>query len=73
MGHNVVLLALSLLFISIVLSDDAPLVEVDFFVMSRCPDAQVCEEAFAETINEVGSIVDLRVNYIGKQKMAKEY
>jgi hypothetical protein len=39
-------------------------VRVDLFVMSRCPDALVCEQLFAPVINAVGTIVDLHVNYI---------
>jgi hypothetical protein len=39
-------------------------VQVDFFVMARCPDAQFCEQNFAEGIQAVASIIDLNLNYI---------
>jgi len=41
-------------------------VRVDLFVMSKCPDAYVCEELFQPIITQVGSIVDLNVNYIAQ-------
>jgi hypothetical protein len=44
----------------------APLVQVDLFVMSKCPDASVCESLFLNVIKQVGNITDLRVNYIAK-------
>jgi len=56
----VLLLALfSLVYIS-----QAQKVRLDFFVMSKCPDAFVCETTYKNVISQVGSIVDLHVNYI---------
>jgi len=41
-------------------------VKVDFYVMSKCPDAQVCEQTFGDAIIKLNSIIDLQVNYIAK-------
>jgi len=45
---------------------DAPPVQVDLFVMSKCPDASFCENVFSTVVKQVGSIMDLKVNYIAK-------
>lgn len=42
-------------------------VAVDFFVMSKCPDAVFCEQTFAAGIASVISIVDLNLNYIANE------
>jgi len=41
-------------------------VRLDLFVMSRCPDAVFCEGFYDHVLNEIGSIVDLNVNYIAR-------
>ncbi len=40
---------------------------VDFFVMSKCPDAQVCEVAFFPALFKISSIVNLTMNYIATE------
>ena len=50
-----------------VASADPGAVAVDFFVMSRCPDAVFCESWFAPALAAVSSIVDLRLNYIANE------
>uniref|UniRef100_A0A6B2LKE5 Uncharacterized protein n=1 Tax=Arcella intermedia TaxID=1963864 RepID=A0A6B2LKE5_9EUKA len=37
------------------------------FVMSRCPDANACEALYSGVISQVGTIVDLHVNYIASE------
>jgi len=49
------------------LKNDPDAVRVDLFVMSKCPDANVCETTMSPVIQQVGSIVDLHVNYIAQQ------
>lgn len=42
-------------------------VRVDLGVMSRCPDALLCEEVFDQVISKVGlEKIDLRLDYIAK-------
>ena len=41
-------------------------VPVQLGVMSRCPDALICESAFNEVLNRVTDKVDLSLVYIGK-------
>ncbi|KLT38614.1 hypothetical protein CC85DRAFT_289362 [Cutaneotrichosporon oleaginosum] len=49
------------------LIDDAPRVNVSLFVMSRCPDARVCENVFEEVLklDHILSKVHLEVDYLG--------
>ena len=42
-------------------------VAVDFFVMSKCPDAVFCEQTFAAGLAPVISIVELSLNYIANE------
>mmetsp|Transcript_84048 Transcript_84048/g.187610 ORF Transcript_84048/g.187610 Transcript_84048/m.187610 type:complete len:252 (-) Transcript_84048:40-795(-) len=43
-------------------------VRVEFFVMSKCPDAIVCVQAFAPALKDLASAVDLSFQYIGLVK-----
>lgn len=43
------------------------LVPVNFYVMSKCPDWQVCATTFATSFAPVASIVDLNVDVIAKE------
>lgn len=40
-------------------------VHVEFFVMSKCPDAVVCEQAFGPVLKELASAVNASFGYIG--------
>ncbi|CAF0909045.1 unnamed protein product [Didymodactylos carnosus] len=42
-------------------------VHVDFYVMSKCPDAQLCETKFADTLIKLSSIINFTVNFIAKE------
>ena len=53
------------------LAQTAP-VRVDLFVMSKCPDAEVCEDMYDGVVAEVGSIIDLHVNYIASINASTE-
>jgi len=35
-------------------------------VMSRCPDALLCEAVFDQVLNKVIGIIDLKLNYVGQ-------
>jgi len=50
---------------------DDTLVRIDLFVMALCPDAYVCETTYAPVISQVGSIVDLHLNYIANVTSSK--
>lgn len=39
-------------------------IRVDFFVMSKCPDARKCETLFAPSLLKLSSIIDFTVSYI---------
>ncbi|KAI9501107.1 hypothetical protein BX070DRAFT_177750, partial [Coemansia spiralis] len=41
-------------------------VPVEFFVMSRCPDAALMEQVFAEVVPQVHTIMDVKLNYFAK-------
>jgi len=43
-----------------------PNVKLDFYVMAKCPDAEVCEAVFAPAVVSLSAIIDLRVNYIAR-------
>ncbi|CAL1168489.1 unnamed protein product [Cladocopium goreaui] len=40
-------------------------VQVEFFVMSKCPDAKACEDSFLPVLQDLRSLVDLKFTYIG--------
>ena len=40
-------------------------------VMSRCPDAILCESVFDEVIGEVGNKIDLTLTFIGTYVFAR--
>lgn len=42
-------------------------VAVDFYVMSRCPDAVACEQTFLSSLQEVKDLIKLDINYIATQ------
>ncbi|GMK59144.1 hypothetical protein CspeluHIS016_0701590 [Cutaneotrichosporon spelunceum] len=46
---------------------DAPLVNVSLFVMSRCPDARICETVFEEVfkLDHMMDKVNLNIDYLG--------
>ncbi|CAF1362135.1 unnamed protein product, partial [Adineta steineri] len=48
---------------SITVVSDKP-VRVDFFVMSKCPDAKKCETLFGPTLLKLSSIINFTVSYI---------
>ena len=39
-------------------------VPVEFFVMSKCPDARMCGEVFGPALKELAPALDLRFSYI---------
>lgn len=41
-------------------------VPVTLGVMSRCPDALICEAAFDKTLSQVGDKIDLSLSFIGR-------
>ncbi|KAJ2860967.1 hypothetical protein GGI22_002573, partial [Coemansia erecta] len=41
-------------------------VRVEFFVMSRCPDAVKMEQAFSQVVDSVHSIMDVQLSFIAK-------
>mmetsp|Transcript_32075 Transcript_32075/g.92151 ORF Transcript_32075/g.92151 Transcript_32075/m.92151 type:complete len:218 (+) Transcript_32075:118-771(+) len=43
-------------------------VHVEFFVMSKCPDAITCEDAFGPVLKELASAVNVSFEYIGSPK-----
>jgi len=49
------------------LDDDSKLVPVILGVMSRCPDALLCESVFDDVLKEVGSKMSLEMTYIAKE------
>ncbi|CAF4318029.1 unnamed protein product [Rotaria socialis] len=48
-------------------------VRVDFFVMSKCPDARKCELLFTPTLSKLFPIVNFTVSYIGYEKKSNEF
>eukprot|EP00933_Yihiella_yeosuensis_P047157 TRINITY_DN42859_c0_g1_i1.p1 TRINITY_DN42859_c0_g1~~TRINITY_DN42859_c0_g1_i1.p1 ORF type:complete len:240 (-),score=49.29 TRINITY_DN42859_c0_g1_i1:206-925(-) len=42
------------------------LVGVEFFVMSKCPDAQACEKTFVPVLKRLAPLVSARFTYIAK-------
>jgi len=48
---------------SMTIISDRP-VHVDFFVMSKCPDARKCETLFAPTLLKLSSIINFTISYI---------
>jgi len=51
---------------STVTAQSAGSVKVDFYVMSKCPDAAVCESTFGNAVIQLASIIDFHVDYIAK-------
>jgi hypothetical protein len=41
-------------------------VPVTLGVMSRCPDALLCEAVFDQVLHSVGGITDLNLTYVGQ-------
>ncbi|CAK9072924.1 unnamed protein product [Durusdinium trenchii] len=41
------------------------IVTVDFFVMSKCPDAKLCEETFLPVLKDLASLVSVNFTYLG--------
>ncbi|CAF2787125.1 unnamed protein product [Rotaria sp. Silwood2] len=50
---------------------DTP-VRVDFFVMSKCPDARKCELLFAPSLLKLSSIINFTVSYIAYETNSNE-
>ena len=48
-------------------------VRVDFFVMSRCPDARICEILFAPSLLKLSSIINFTVSYIAQEIKPNEF
>ncbi|ORY39203.1 hypothetical protein BCR35DRAFT_311490 [Leucosporidium creatinivorum] len=48
-------------------------VPVTLGVMSKCPDAQVCEILFDRVLDQVGSMVDISLTYIGSIDKEDKY
>lgn len=48
-------------------SSPADKVKVEFFVMSRCPDAAYCEATFVPALFQLSPILDLSVDYIARR------
>jgi len=48
--------------VSSISADDR--VKVSFYVMSKCPDATICESLFGPVVQKLSSIIDLHVDYI---------
>eukprot|EP00128_Syssomonas_multiformis_P005794 Colp12_sorted_trinity150504_noHs@10499 len=42
-------------------------VAVDFFVMSKCPDAAYCEKYYNDAIHKLAPIIDVKINYIASK------
>jgi len=49
-----------------VASDADGKVSVNFYVMSKCPDAEACEIIFSPALHQVSSIIDLHVDFIAR-------
>ncbi|KAJ1920438.1 hypothetical protein H4219_001275 [Mycoemilia scoparia] len=48
-------------------------VDVDLFVMSRCPDAQLVEREFNTIVDDVGPILNIKQHFIGTVNATAEY
>lgn len=48
-------------------------VHVDFYVMSKCPDARKCELLFLPSLLKLSSIVNLTVSFIGSEPRSNEF
>ncbi|KNE98498.1 hypothetical protein PSTG_08237 [Puccinia striiformis f. sp. tritici PST-78] len=53
--------------------DRRKLVPVVLGVMSKCPDAQICEDVFDKVLAEVADKVDILLTYIGEIDPSAEY
>jgi len=51
---------------------DGP-VRVDFFVMSKCPDARKCETLFSPSLLKLSSILNFTVSYIASESKSNEF
>mmetsp|Transcript_3126 Transcript_3126/g.7276 ORF Transcript_3126/g.7276 Transcript_3126/m.7276 type:complete len:246 (-) Transcript_3126:122-859(-) len=49
-------------------SSASPKVVVEFFVMSKCPDAELCEETFLPVLRDLAGLVEVKFTYIGTVK-----
>ncbi|KAJ1968355.1 hypothetical protein H4R35_006453 [Dimargaris xerosporica] len=54
-----------------ILANDSTTVPVDFFVMSRCPDALYCEKYMYDVLKPLSSIVTPRYHYIARLSQGK--
>lgn len=43
-------------------------VKLDFYVMSKCPDAELCEKQFQTAIHSLNPIIDFHLNYIAREE-----
>jgi len=48
-------------------------VQVEFFVMSKCPDAALCEKVFLPSLIGLSSIVNFTLSFIAQQPMANQF
>lgn len=55
--------------------EDVPteLVQVEFFVMSRCPDAAFCEKLFLPYLLQLSSIVNFTISFIASKSSTNEF
>jgi len=61
----------SLLVFCISVASNSP-VRVDFFVMSKCPDARKCETLFAPSLLKLSSIINFTVSFIAYESKPNE-
>ncbi|CAG8754226.1 890_t:CDS:2, partial [Acaulospora morrowiae] len=48
----------------IIFDVDKPKIPVELFVMSRCPDAVMCESVLSDVLKQVNEISNFTTNYI---------
>ena len=48
-------------------------IQVDFFVMSRCPDAAFCESLFFPSLIQLSSIVNFTLSFIASKSPTNEF
>lgn len=68
--HLVARLIARLNFLFVVISDRP--VNVEFFVMSKCPDAHKCETLFAPALLKLSSIINFTLSFIAYESGSKE-
>eukprot|EP00421_Protoceratium_reticulatum_P064437 CAMPEP_0168421518 /NCGR_PEP_ID=MMETSP0228-20121227/33322_1 /TAXON_ID=133427 /ORGANISM="Protoceratium reticulatum, Strain CCCM 535 (=CCMP 1889)" /LENGTH=228 /DNA_ID=CAMNT_0008435427 /DNA_START=45 /DNA_END=728 /DNA_ORIENTATION=+ len=52
----------------VILAQDRSKVRVDFFVMSKCPDAALCEQTFLPVLKNLASVVNVSFEFIGAER-----